>query len=380
MLPPEIFFDCRHYKAAKPCIFNKQSGAECPSCQHFSPVRDRILFIKLDAIGDVLRSASLLPRVIERHRQPYIAWLTRRESAELAGMMTLVDEVIVLSEDGMARIAAGGWTQVYSLSNDIASASLATMAAGGRPVVGFAMQGGTIAPSNAAAERWLQMAAFDRLKQQNTQTYQAHMLAILDGEGAVPPPSLRIGAAAQDAAAARVAALFPGSTRRRVALNIGAGGRWPKKMLDAGQIVGLIRALWQRADVDVLLVGGAAEQDKTAAILTALPGEPRVMAALTGGSIGSFVAMLMQADVLLCGDTLALHVATAIGLPAVAVFGPTSIAEIADFDGLIEKIWAPGLDCLGCYGDCAKLRTCMTELDTAELAARIAARLPAARV
>jgi len=30
-------------------------------CQHASEFRERVLFIKLDAIGDVLRSASMLP-------------------------------------------------------------------------------------------------------------------------------------------------------------------------------------------------------------------------------------------------------------------------------------------------------------------------------
>jgi ADP-heptose:LPS heptosyltransferase len=378
MLPDMISFDCRHYRAAKPCTFNKQNGSECPSCRHFSSYQDRVLFIKLDAIGDVLRSASLLPTVIGQHERPYIAWLTRHESTDLVGMMTLVDEVITLAEDGLARIASGNWTQVYSLSNDITSASLATLAAGRRPAVGFAMEHGVITPSNPAAGLWLRMAAFDRLKRLNTQTYQAHMLAILGGEGPIPPPSLRVGEAVQARAAHRVAALFAGSGRRRVALNIGAGGRWPKKMLEAEPVGRLIHAMLQRADVDIVLVGGAAEQDKTQAVLAACGATARVGAALTTGSIADFVATLMQADALLCGDTLALHVATAIGLPTVAVFGPTSQAEIADFDGLIEKVWAPSLDCLGCYGDCAKPLNCMTALDIDALAARVVARLPLA--
>ena len=110
-----IRYDCRYWRAAKPCAPNKRYGSECPSCQHHSPYRDRILFIKLDAIGDVLRSACLLPAVMARHDRPYVAWLTRPEAAELVGMMTLVDEAVVLSPEAPARIQAGGWTQVYSL-------------------------------------------------------------------------------------------------------------------------------------------------------------------------------------------------------------------------------------------------------------------------
>lgn len=291
-------------------------------------------------------------------------------------MMTLVDEVISLTAEGLARISSGGWTQVYSLSNDIDSASLAALASAGRPVIGFSVVEGVIKSSNTAAEQWLEMAAFDRLKRLNTQTYQERMLAILDAKGPFPPPSLRVSDAVQARASGRVAALFPGSARRRVALNVGAGARWPKKMLDVESVAQLVRAVLQRADVNLMLVGGAAEEEKTRSVVARCGGGSRVAIALTPESIADFVAMLMQAHVLLCGDTLALHVATAIGLPTVALFGPTSRSEIADFGGLVDKVWAPSMDCLGCYGDCDKPVNCMTALDIDALAARIIARLP----
>lgn len=368
---------CRHYRAAAPCVFNKAEGAECPSCRHAAEFKDRVLVIKLDAVGDVLRSASLLPAIIARHDRPYVAWLTRPESTALVGMMRRVDEVIDLSEAGFARIAAGGWHAVYSLSNDRPSAALATAAStpSGAPVVGYALHEGSIRPSNAAAERWLEMAAFDRLKRANTLTYQRRMLDILGSEAPFGPPELRLPDPLRAAAAARVAALFPGPRRPRLAINLGAGGRWPKKMLDAGQIHRVIAALDTRVAADVMLLGGAGEQAKAEAVLARCGTAPRVQAVLTPGSVPDFVAVLAQADALLCGDTLALHVATALGVPTVAVFGPTSAPEIADFDGLVTKVLAPGLDCLGCYGDCAKPVTCMTALDLDHLAALAAARL-----
>jgi ADP-heptose:LPS heptosyltransferase len=341
-----------------------------------SVFRDRILIIKLDAIGDVLRSASLLPAIIDAHDAPYVAWMTRPESAELVSMMQFVDEVIELSHAGLARIAAGGWTRVYALSNDMTSASLATLAPASQPPVGYHLTGGVITPSNDAARRWLEMAAFDRLKRANTETYQAHMLAILGADPAViPAPALRIPAALRAAATARLAALFPGSARRKVAINVGSGGRWPKKMLNDAQIAAFIGCIRTEADVDIVLVGGAAEAAKTDAILTGFAGDDRVRAALTEQSIAAFVALLDQMDVLFCGDTLALHIATAVGLPTVAVFGPTSIAEIPDFGGLVTKAFTRDLDCLVCYGDCDKVRNCMTALDVAALARQTLSRL-----
>lgn len=368
--------DCRYWRPSRPCGFNKTEGAECPTCRHVSAVGERVLFIKLDAAGDVLRSACLLPAVVARHDRPHVAWLTRRESGELVEMMKLVDETIVLGPETPARLAAGGWAQVYSLSNDIESAALATLAAGSRPPVGFFLRDGLVTPSNAAAEAWLELAAFDRLKRANAETYQARMLAILGAVPPFPPPSLRVPEAERTRAAHRIAALFSPGRRPRVAISVGAGGRWPKKVLPAAPLADLIRRVLAISAADVLLVGGAADAAKAEAVQAALgPSGGRVAAALTPGALAAFVATLMQADALFCGDTLALHVATAIGLSTLAVFGPTSIAEIADFGGLIEKVAAP-LDCLCCYGDCDKPVTCMTALDPAALAARLVARLP----
>jgi heptosyltransferase I len=359
-----INFACRRYKAAKPCIFNKTEGSECPTCRHLSIFNERILFIKLDAIGDVLRSASLLPAIIARHHSPYIAWLTGKEAVELVEMMTHVDEVIPLSEIGICRVMSGGWDHVYSLSNDLPSASIATLASPLKHPIGFYVKNGVVRSSNPEAEHWLQMAAFDRLKRQNKESYQQRMLAIIGCSGApISRPQLEIAADEQKKAMDRVAALFTETSRPRVAVNIGAGGRWPKKMLTAEQIYQYCQRLILRNKVNVLLVGGAAEEEKAKAIMALNATQDRIKAALTASSIHQFVALLDQVDVLLCGDTLALHIATAIGLPTVAVFGPTSAPEIEEFDGLILKTWTPHLDCLACYGDCDKRDNCMSLLD-----------------
>lgn len=359
-----INFLCRHYKASRPCAFNKADGSECPSCAHVSNFKERVLFVKLDAIGDVLRSASLLPDIVAKHEAPYIAWLTRKELLELVGMMKYVDEVIELSEIGIARVKTGSWDYVYSLSNDMASASIASCAPAKNLPIGYFVREGTIEPSNSAARHWLEMAAFDRLKRENTRSYQDLMRAILGlDDTAVARPALEVASHLRVSAAARVSALFPGSARRRVAVNVGAGGRWPKKMLTSMQIHQYIDRLLASANVDVMLVGGGAEVEKAKEILTICGNNERIRPALTAISIPEFVAVLSEADALLCGDTLALHIASALDLPTVAVFGPTSIAEIPDFNGLIIRVAAPALDCLGCYGDCAKRDNCMSLLD-----------------
>jgi ADP-heptose:LPS heptosyltransferase len=323
------------------------------------------LVVKLDAIGDVLRSASMLPLIITRHAAPYIAWVTRPESVELVGMMQHIDEVIPLTEQGLLRVKTGGWNCVYSLSNDLNSASIAVTAAA--PIIGYGInERGMIAPSNEAALHWLQMAAFDRLKKQNTESYQKLMLRIIGApDSPIVPPALTIPLALRTIAAARLQQLFGNSTPRTIAINVGAGGRWPKKMLDGRQIAAVVRELRQRSDADILLVGGPAEAGKAATISALVSGG--VQAAITE-TVPEFIALLAETRLLICGDTLALHIATALALPVIALFGPTSATEIPEFDGLISKIMVRELACLGCYGDCTKQPNCMSLIDTAQLA------------
>lgn len=133
-------------------------------------------------------------------------------------------------------------------------------------------------------------------------------------------------------------------------------------MLFAEQIYAYCRLLQQRADVDIVLLGGSAEEDKATEIVQMRESGDRIEVALTGHSILEFVGLLAEVDLLLCGDTLALHIAPALGLPTVAIFGPTSFAEIHTFDGLIAKTREESLDCLVCQGDCNKELNCMSLL------------------
>jgi heptosyltransferase-2 len=366
---------CRFYRGSRPCRFNKTDGSECPACRHASAYSCRVLIIKLDALGDVLRTGCLLPILAARHGAPYICWLTRPNAIELVEMMEGVDEVLPFDVDGLARMQAGHWDFVYSLSNDYSSASLATLAAPVNPVVGYTVRDGVLHPSNDAARRWLEMAAFDRLKKANTETYQKLMLDIVGESGAAAPPRLKPDDRVERAARIRLDGLFPDSSRPRLAINIGAGSRWPKKMLDAHRISVLAARVLEKAEVDIVLVGGDAEQGKAAEILSLCRESPRVRAALSAESFGDFVAILRQCNALLCGDTLALHVATAINLPTVCMVGPTSGSELAEFDGLVVKTSAAGLDCLGCYGDCQKADNCMSLLSLDDLAGHVLQKL-----
>jgi lipopolysaccharide heptosyltransferase II len=81
------------------------------------------------------------------------------------------------------------------------------------------------------------------------------------------------------------------------------------------------------ADADVLLFGTPAEAAVSSAIASELRRPPINLTGKT--SIADLPALLSQCHLFLGNDSGAMHVAAAVGLPVVAVFGPTDATETA---------------------------------------------------
>jgi heptosyltransferase-2 len=74
-------------------------------------------------------------------------------------------------------------------------------------------------------------------------------------------------------------------------------------------------------DGDVILFGTAAEASVSNAIIVGMKKKPIDLTGKT--AIGDLPALLSQCQLFLGNDSGAMHVAAAVGLPVVAVFGPT---------------------------------------------------------
>ena len=109
----------------------------------------------------------------------------------------------------------------------------------------------------------------------------------------------------------------------------------------------------------ILLLGGPREAERNARIATISPGA--VFLGGSGNSLRQFFALVDLCDLVVTGDTLALHVAAALWKKVVALFGPTSEAEI-DLYGRGIKL-ASDAPCVGSYRTrCDVLPTCMERI------------------
>src|SRR5436190_16855412 len=101
--PREIAWNCRFFLGDRPCIWHKRNGAVC-TCDHYEPVEQRILVIKLDAMGDVLRSTALLPPLAEQHPRAAVTWITRKESVPLLSRNPYIAEVLELGPEALVHL------------------------------------------------------------------------------------------------------------------------------------------------------------------------------------------------------------------------------------------------------------------------------------
>jgi len=353
--------DCRHFRPDRPCTPHKLHGVICATCTEFyDPIRTRVLLVKLAAVGDVLRTTSLLPGLHRRWPGAHVTWLTSPGAAELFRGNPLVDRVLTTRGEAPVELLAERFDVIINPDAAADACALAHVARG-ETRIGFDVdeRGAPIALS-PAAERWLEMGVRDDKKKANRLTYQEHMAAILGVDYRREPPILELTEHELAAGAELRARHPPRPGRAVVGLNTGAGGRWRFKRWTEAGFTELSRRLLDDGH-QVWLLGGPEEVERNARLAAATGG--RALETGCDNTLREFAGIVDACDAVVTGDTLAMHIAIARRTKVVVLFGPTSLAEIEVF-GAGERL-APELDCLVCYKqDCDFVPNCMESIPT----------------
>jgi ADP-heptose:LPS heptosyltransferase len=356
----EIAFDCKFFIGDRPCVWHKQTGVLC-TCDHYEKVDERLLIIKLDAMGDVLRSTALLPPIVEAHPRAAITWITRKESVPLLQRNPYVAEVLEFGPEALIHLQTRTFDRVINLDASKISAALATAARSSRKD-GFVLdERGYVQPTNDAARRWLEAGIFDDIKRQGSSTYQDRMADILGLAGRKHHYVFELAADEVRRARAHLESIGLDFERPVIGLNTGAGGRWPLKQWREEGYLELVARVGRRENVQFLLLGGPAEQERNDRLKGA--STVRLLDPGCDNTVRHFAALLSHCDMAVTGDTLAMHLSLALGKRTVVLFGPTSAAEI-ELYGLGEKV-VPKMECLSCYKtSCDFVPNCMDLIST----------------
>jgi len=306
-----------------------------------------LLVIKTGALGDVVRTTSILPGLARKHQGLRVTWLTASGALDLVRRHRLIERALgVDPDDGRSlataerELARTSWDRVLSLDDEAPLCALASRLGG--PADGGRLSGAYLDERGARrytpdVAQWFDMGLLsvhgkreaDRLKLVNRDSHPAifaRMLGIEMGEPELVLPQESVRFAQDFARRTELAGRGP-----VIALNTGAGGRWESKKLPEERTVelaaGLGRARGGRATF--LLCGGPEEGERNARIGRGLTAAKlRWVDAGTGNALLHFAALLAQCDLVITSDSLALHLAITQKVPILAFFAPTPAHEI----------------------------------------------------
>lgn len=277
----------------------------------------RLLLVKPSSLGDIVHAMPTLAALRERFPLAQVTWLVKQQWAPIVERIEGVDRLCTVTGglsgwlDQVPSLRAARFDLVVDLQGLFRSGAM-TWLTGCASRIGFAnaREGSPFFYTQRVPVPRRDMHAVDRY------------LLVAEALGAQRPiaPQFRFRQRQDDDAA--IAALLGRAgiaESRWIAMNVSA--RWLTKRWPAGHFAQLADRLQRAGLGTVVLLGGAAEQPESDAVLRVVQTKA---VDLTGQTpVGLLPGLLRRASVLVTNDSGPMHIAAAVGTPVVALFGPT---------------------------------------------------------
>jgi heptosyltransferase-1 len=311
----------------------------------------RILLLRLERIGDLVMALPAVRDVRGLAPDAQIDLVVGSWNASLARAVPNVDRVETLDARWLAREregqglvdllrAAAAWRgRRYDLAinfePDIRS-NLVLAAVGASHTAGWRSAGG-----GPLLDR-----SFDYDVTAHTAANARRLVA--ETFGRRPPESARPLLTVPDAAAANAAARLRtpsgGAAGPLVGVHI-SGGR-PIKQWEPRRFAAVAQRLAEARGATIVATGGPGDAPLIEDLRRALAPHPVIDATSTSDLLDA-AAVLARLDLLITGDTGPMHLASAVGTPVVAVFGPSDPARYAT-SGPLDRVVRVDLPCSPC--------------------------------
>ena len=279
----------------------------------------RFLVVRLGSLGDIVHTFPAVAGLRETFPDAPITWLTHPRWESLVHSAGLVSQVWATETRSptsirgiIGRIRAEHFAAALDYQGLWKSAAL-PLVAGVKRRIGFSSQ--------TIREFGVPILYTDTVRCQTTHIAdQNGELSLRAGSRhGVASFALRIPAGAEDAVHDY---LRSHALDRYIVLS--PGGGWRSKCWPASRFGQLCQQIFRTLGLRSIVNYGPGEDD-LADTLRAAAGEAQPL--LYNGDLGQLMALLKNARCVVGGDTGPLHLAIALGTPAVALFGPTDPAR-----------------------------------------------------
>ncbi|MFN8258884.1 MAG: glycosyltransferase family 9 protein [Bacteroidales bacterium] len=354
--------DCKYYLAYKPCVFHKKDGRLCEGCRDFDPIGIRILIIKLDALGDVLRTTSLLPALKAKYPVSEITWVTKKNAFDLLEGNQYINRKLAIEENFIQYLLTESFDIGICLDADPQSASILSLA-NTKQQFGFIInETGKVSIANQEASAWWHMGINDKLKKENRETYQSHIYKICGLKSDILKPQILISEKEKLKALQFAKDNELDKFSKVIGINTGGGGRWELKKWIFENYISLIKLIKEKnPDIGILLFGGPEEIEINRKISQEL--KDSIIDTGCNNSIKEFAALIGHCNLFFTSDSLGMHLSIAQNITTMVLVGPTSPWELEVF-GNGEVIYNENLECIACYKSTCDFKiNCMNSLE-----------------
>ena len=326
----------------------------------------RLLIVKLTSVGDVLHAFPAVSAIRRRFPDAHLAWLVDYRAADVVALSPDVDERMVLGEapargsfeaptsgahwQALRQVRAGRFDLVVDMQGLLKSAVF-TYCSGARCRVGFG--------DARIGNRWATNAKLPILPRpiHATQAY-CEFARFLGAEPVadefrirVPDEFARAAEGLLEEAANLggngLAAIVPGSA-------------WPSKRWPPEHFAELAARLAGERDMGIILLGHSGEAQAADLIAARCPKKALSLAGRT--TLGQAIAVAGRCQLVVGGDTGLVQIAAAMGVPTVAIYGPTDPALTGPV-GPRVSIVQRRVDCWPCRERRCEHWECMRDLE-----------------
>lgn len=330
---------------------------------------ERILIIKLSALGDILLITPSLRAIRSQFKKAKIYCLTSLAGSQILQNCPYLDEIIIYDHRGQdkgakalieigAKLRSISFDKVIDFQNSKRSHILSFL---------------SLAPNrygydNKKLSFLINKKIEDKGDIVNPVEHQGKVLALL-GVG-IKSDQLEIWPGEADFKFAddllRSAWLEGGAPL--VGVHIGASKNWPTKLWPNRSVASLIDELAQD-NIRLIILGAASDAGRAEEILRFSKSRPLNLCSKT--SLLQLAALIKRCNCILTYDSLAMHMAAAVGVPFVALFGPTDPGRHLPPTKRYFAI-RKDLSCSPCYKRNCKINNrCMQEIAPREVVAAI---------
>jgi lipopolysaccharide heptosyltransferase I len=316
-----------------------------PLNSRFSSVLNnaRILLIKPSSLGDIVHALPVVSAIKAQWPRSHLTWIVKRQWADLVERAEGVDRVwpVDMTVGSWIREGRALRAQRFDLAIDLQGlfrSGILAWLSGAPTRIGFV--------NGREGSPWFYS---DRVPVIDPDIHAVdRYLSVVAALGASLPDKPRFGfrLREEDMATIREIAERRGFSVDRpwIAMNVGA--RWPTKRWPLTSFAAVLDQLYEAQLSPVVVIGSADERPQMDS-LKALARSPFID--LCGEiPLKCLPSLLSKATAMITNDSGPMHIAAALGIPVIAMFGPTSAVRTGPY-GTGHHVLSGQVSCSPCF-------------------------------